>query len=402
MQSVPAVRPNRENWRCVWDCRCDTVPCVNTRWLLSGCRKRRSCRIAGLVACCLAWCAALPADEFTILDDAGQRVTIAARWVAEGKQAVVLERRDGRFEVVPADRIQSRTPAEPPEPLTADEIVRRLQTELDESRFVSRVDPPFVIALVTTRPVDNQTKKRREQQLQRATKFLHGMQQGFRDYAAAADVELTAPGFPLVLLIFEDDREFNRYVTAQTSGAGLTAEKIASFYDLLSTRLVLRVRECKTFVPPLHEAIHQQAHNRGLLTRLAPVPAWFNEGLATGFEGDGERLKSGPKTLSRKYASISLQSRKVSWTDIVREDAAFQGDILAGEAYAHAWGLHWWLFTRYRPAYRQLLAHYSQLEPLTSTTAEERLQSFQDIIGKSPADLQREFQQEVSQRLREQ
>lgn len=341
-------------------------------------------------------------DEITVLDDAQQQVTIDARWVAEGKDSVVLERRDGRWEVGPAGQIVQRTPRDGPPPLTPLEIEQRLRKEFGEDRFLSQVDEPFVLALIASRPLagDKKSTKRWEQQLKRAMKFLQGMQAGFLDFAQDAELELHKLRFPLVVLIFENDQEFDRYVSAETAGTGLSAEKIASYYNLLTNRLALRVRECKTFATPLHEAIHQQAHNRGVLQRLAPVPAWFNEGLATGFEGDGERVKSGPKAFNRKYAGIALAARKIAWTDIVREDAGFRGDILAGEAYAQAWSLHWWLYTRHRPAYRKLLQHYSTLEPLTDISAEDRIKTFEEIVGKPPAELQQEFAREAGRMLK--
>jgi hypothetical protein len=358
------------------------------------------------VVCCVTAALAMIAraasgDEITVVDDQQRRVTIDARWIAEGKGTVALERRDGRWEVVPAERIVERVPRETPPPCSPDELEQRLGREFDESRLVTKVEAPFVIALVAARPfVDKRAAKRWEQQLKRAMKFLQGMQAGFLEFAHDADIDVAEPRFPFVVLIFEDDKEFDRYVTAQTEGQGLSAEKIASFYDLLTNRLALRVRECKTFTTPLHEAVHQQAHNRGLLTRLAPVPAWFNEGLATGFEGDGERVKSGPKSLNRKYATIALNAKKTTWAEIVREDKSFQGDILAGEAYAQAWALHWWLYTRYRPAYRKLLQHYSALEPLTEVSPDERQRTFEEIVGRSAETLQDEFQRDVSKTLK--
>ena len=340
------------------------------------------------------------ADEITVLDDDRQSVTIDARWVAEGKGAALLERRDGRWEAVPAERVVQRVPKEMPPAYTPEELEQRLRQEFDEARLVTKVDPPFVLALIAAKPVDKRAARRWDQQLKRAMRFLQGMQKGFLDFAKDADIELVEPKFPLVVLIFEDDREFNRYVEAQTEGQGLSAEKIASFYDLLTNRLALRVRECRTFTTPLHEAIHQQAHNRGVLARLAPVPAWFNEGLATGFEGDGERLKSGPKSLNRRYAAIALNAKATSWTDIVREDKAFQGDILAGEAYSQAWALHWWLYTRYRDAYRKLLRHYSQLTPLTEVSPDGRLKTFEEIVGKSPEELHKDFERDIGKLLK--
>lgn len=351
--------------------------------------------VLGLVCC--------PAvgDEITVIDDAQQEVTIEARWIAEGRQAVALERRDGRREVVPINQIKQRTPKDGPEPLTAKELAERLRQEFP-ARMVSQVESPFVLAMIAGQSIEGNQREvsRRRQQLKRAMKFLHGMQKGFLEFAADAELDLHEPPYPLIVLIFENDEEFNRQVTAETQGDGLAAKSIASYYSLLTNRLNLRLRECRTFATPLHEAIHQQAHSRGVLQRLAPVPAWFNEGLATGFEGDGERLKSGPKAFNRKYASIAVNSRKIGWTDVVRDDGGFRGDILAGEAYAQAWALHWWLYTRHRAEYRTLLQQYSQLPPLTEIPAEQRLQTFLSIVGHSPEELQTKFLSEARRLLK--
>lgn len=341
-------------------------------------------------------------DEVTVLDDQQQRVTIDARWVGEGNEAVALERRDGRWEVVPQKQIIQRVPLEMPPPFTLEEMAQRLTQEFDASRTITKIEDPFVIVLISNSPLASNKKAVRQwdKQLRSAMRFLQGMQKGFLNYAKDAELEVTAPPFPLVVLIFENDREFNQYLIAQTEGRGLSAEKIASFYDLLTNRLALRLRECTTFTTPLHEAIHQQAHNRGVLTRLAPVPAWFNEGMATGFEGDGERVKSGPKSLNRTMAARAMNAQTTSWTDIVREDRAFHGDDLAGEAYAQAWALHWWLYTRHRRAYRQLLQHYSALTPLATLSAEERQKTFVEIVGEPPDALQQAFQKEMTKLLR--
>ncbi len=357
-----------------------------------------------LAAAAALTCAAtgLPADEITVLDDAQQQVTVDARWAGEGKGAVALERRDGRWELVPKARVVGRVPHDVPPPLTLDETAERVRAEFDPARLVSVIEAPYVLFLITENPVANDKKRVRfwEKKLREAGGFLKGTQKSFQEFARAAEVETTESKFPFVVLIFENDPEFDRFFQERTQGKGLSAEKINSYYDLLTNRLVLRLRECRTYDTPLHEAIHQLAHNRGVLTRLAPVPAWFNEGLATGFEGDGKRVKSGPKAFNQNYAQIALNARETTWTDIVREDKAFQGDVLAGEAYAQAWGLHWWLLTHYREQYHALLRHYSALEPLAETSAEERLADFERIVGKSPQALELDFEKDAAKRIR--
>jgi hypothetical protein len=208
-------------------------------------------------------------------------------------------------------------------------------------------------------------------------------------------VETTPVKYPLPVVIFESNRQFDLYALQTTQGQALSPENISAFYDLLTNRLVLRLSECVSFDTPLHEAVHQQVYNRGVLQRLSPVPAWFNEGLATGFEGDGERVRSGPKSVSDRYGRLALRARVVNWREIVGNDRAFQGDVLAAEAYGHAWGLHWLLVTKYRSEYNQLVRHYAAKQPLELDRPDERAAEFEKIVGKSVEALQKEFYTEL-------
>src|SRR5262249_1162167 len=125
------------------------------------------------------------------------------------------------------------------------------------------------------------------------------------------------------------------------------------------------------------------------------VPLWFNEGLATGFEGDGERVRSGPKVVSDRYGRLALRATKLNWTDVVGNDAAFQGDILAAEAYGHAWGLHWLRVTKYRAASNNLVKHFAAKKPLEVDRPDQRVADVERIVGKTLPELQREFQLEL-------
>jgi hypothetical protein len=225
------------------------------------------------------------------------------------------------------------------------------------------------------------------------------MQTSFLDFVRQARVETTAVKYPLVALIFESDRQFDAYMTAVTGDQGLSPQNVAAFYDLMTNRLVIRLRECATFDTPLHEAVHQQVYNRGILQRLAPVPAWFNEGIATAFEGDGERIRGGPKTVSNRYGPLALRAKVVDWREVVANDRSFQGDVLAAEAYSHAWGMHWLLVTKHRNEYHKLVRHFATKQPLDQDRPDQRVAEFEEIVGKSVQDLQSEFYRELPKAL---
>lgn len=339
--------------------------------------------------------------EITVIDDNQQHVTIQARWIAESKEAVALERRDGRWEVVPAERIVERTPREIPPALTPEEIEHRLQREFESKRTVSMIDPPHVLLYIATKSVvpDKKTSMRWKHELQRVNKELKEANSAFLDFAHEANLEVTKVRYPLVVLIFEGNKDFDFYYTAQTDNKGLPAIKIGSFYDLLSNRLVFRLQDCGTIARLRHVSVHQQAHNTGILNRLAPVPVWFTQGLATAFEGDGPKITNGrPNDFNRSNAARALKATQMSWSEIVADDTIFMSDTENGGA--HAWGLHWWLVTRYRAEYLRLIGHYSNLQPLIKVPSEQKLKEFESFVGRSPDELQREFSTEATSLLR--
>jgi hypothetical protein len=345
--------------------------------------------------------AASQADVFTVRLDDGQELQVSARLAGAAQDVQALEFSDGRLQLLPADRIVKREPQADPTPISHDAVLERIATEFGADRIIAEIDKPFVIAIVreSNRPLDPAAERRLKAVAQKGGKFFKGMQASFLDFVRNARVEITPVKYPLPAVIFESDRQFDAYFAATTEGPALAAQNISAYYDLLSNRLVIRLRECATFDTPLHEAVHQQVYNRGILQRLAPVPAWFNEGLATGFEGDGERIRSGPKSLSDRYGPLALRAQRVNWPEIIANDRAFQGDVLAAEAYGHAWGLHWLLVTKYRTEYNQLVRHFAAKKPLELDRPDERVAEFERIVGKSVEALQREFYVELQRAL---
>ncbi len=338
------------------------------------------------------------ADEFTIRLANGDTATLTARLAGEGQKAHALELPDGSWKLIPSERIAAHQPGPDPKPLTHEELLKEINGEFNATRTITTIDKPFVIVLVRARPeaLDPAIEKRYQGIVKKAGTFFKGMQTNFLEFVKQARIETTAVKYPLAAIIFESDRHFDAYTTRDTEGqGGLSAASMSAYYNLESNRLIIRLSECVNFETPLHEAVHQQVYNRGILQRFAAVPMWFNEGIATGFEGDGERVRSGPKSISDRYGQMALRARVVTWKDIVTRDEPFQGDILAADAYGHAWGLHWLLVTKYRAEYNNLVKHYAAKKPLIADRPDQRLAEFEKIVGKTVPELQREFQQEL-------
>jgi len=342
------------------------------------------------------------ADTFTVREDDGNTASVEARLVGEGQGAVAIERTDGRIEVVPQQQILQRQPGPDPEPISCTEMVRRLTEKFGAERFRGYADAPYVIGLVLSAPLPKQFEAKAAVCLKKGATFMKTVERVFLDFINDLKIETEKPRFPLVLLIFETDDDFIQFTAEESGGRGLSARTILGYYSGLTNRLVIRMSECHSFETPLHEAIHQQVYNRGLMQRLSSVPVWFSEGIATGFEGNGDKINGGPLRVSARYARAARRAKTVDWDEVVSDDKAFRGDVLAGEAYAHAWSIHWYLVTRYRPQYIEYLKLLSQKPTLGVDDSATRLSDFAKTFGKRVGDLQAEFPLALEQSAKKQ
>ena len=357
---------------------------------------RRIChtvRLAGLTALLALTGRPALADDFTVREDDGNSATIEARFAGEGQGHVALERTDGRIEVVPAGRILARKSAPDPAPLKTVEVAERLTERFGRDRFRSHADSTYVIGLILAAPLQKQFDAKAASLLRKGASFMKLVEKVFLEFVDDLKVDIVKPRYPLVLLIFETDDDFMKYTDEETGGNGLSAGNILGYYSGLTNHLVIRMSECHTFETPLHEAIHQQVFNRGVLQRLSPAPAWFNEGIATGFEGNGDRINGGPLKVNSRYARASMRARNVNWDEVVADDRAFRGDVLAGQAYAHAWSIHWFLATKYRKQYIEYLQLLGDKKPLQKDSPQTRIEDFERVFGKQVGQLQSEFPQ---------
>ncbi len=348
-------------------------------------------KIAGLLVVIMLSGSTGRADKFIYHDEDGQVVTVQARLAGEGQGAFALELTDGELRLIPQAAVRVREPGDDPEPESDEIILGRLRDKFGEERFRSIADGPYAISLILAEPLPKQHENRANLFLKKAAKFFKSVEGVFLGFMKDMKAETQPPRYKQVILIFETDDDFEEYAREERGDGGLSAGNVAGYYNLLTNHLVIRMSECHTFATPLHEAIHQQVYNRGILQRLAPLPAWFNEGIATGFEGNTERIGTGPLRVSRRYALQTLFAQSVDWSDVIVHDAAFRGDIFASEAYGAAWGLHWYLATKHKKQYVQYLELLGQKKTLARDTPEDRRREFEEIFGKSAGQMQLEF-----------
>ncbi|QDT38123.1 DUF1570 domain-containing protein [Stratiformator vulcanicus] len=343
----------------------------------------------------------LAADEWTIRTaDGTETISASAHGSAEGVKALMLP--DGSIRLEPSANIIKRVPMDGLALAAAEEMSETLKGELGGELVLTLYDEPFLVALVLSDPLDRRDDRRAAGFLKKAVRFQQNVNRVFERFADEVDLKLTEPEFPLVMLVFESDDDFEAYATEATGGRGLSASSVLGFYSGITNRLALRLTECDTFEVPLHEAIHQFVYNRGLAKRLAPVPSWWNEGIATGFENNGETIGVGPGRISADFAERAQTANSSDWNGVVSGDTAFRRDSLAGDAYTHAWSLHWYLVTQHRKQYADFVRSLGQLEPLTDQTPESRLAIFQRAFKQPPNEMQSEFPRVLSVGLRRQ
>jgi len=342
------------------------------------------------------------ADEFVYVDETGTDVSITARLLGAGQGFQALERTDGQIRLVPTAAIRSRDNTGDPEPVNCEAMAERLKEIFTPELTRIEIQKSVVVAMVLAAPLDRPAESHASAFIRKAARFMNNVDGVFRKYAEFMHFPLRELKFPLVLVIFESDADFETYADEATGGRSLSASSITGFYSGLTNWLAVRMSACDSFEVPLHEAIHQQMYNR-VLQRLAPIPKWFDEGIATGFEGNGERIDSNPAKVNSRYARLAIKlGPQVSWNSIIGNDASFSADVLAGDAYTLAWCLHWMLATQHRENYQKFVAHLSERPALSEKTSEDEAGSFSRIFGVDMNQLQAHFPQVLQQACKRQ
>lgn len=334
------------------------------------------------------------ADTLTVREDDGNEKTIEARIYGQTRGVMLLQRDDGRIEFVPDARVIDREVNDLPTPVAAGEVAKRMEEKFTPELCRTRVADNFVVAIKLQAPIDKRAEGRVNRFLDKVQQFVLTLDRNFSQWAKKMDLPAEQPEFPLVMIIFETDDLFEEYASETTSG-GLSVGRLAGFYSHNTNWLAVRADECDSYSLPLHEGIHQQVYNRGWYKRFAPVPVWFDEGIATGFENEGERLRGDPSKVNRLYATRTTRDMALSFADVIASDDGFRGDVLAGDAYTRAWALHWLLANNRKEKYIEFVKSLRMLEPLEQKSKDDRLTEFAAAFDISPDELQPLYQKEL-------
>lgn len=318
---------------------------------------------------------------------------------------LLLELADQRYRTLEPEDIVAREPLPAPPAETPRELGRRILADLPAG-FDVHVTRHYVICFDTTRDYAKW-----------AGGLFERLYDAFLGSWRRAGLEIRAPERPLVVVIHADRRD---YEAVATRDVGVGADRVSGYYSFLTNRVVthdltavdglprhlgggqgrpgidlLARPEAESLVATLvHEATHQMAFNSGMHRRLAPVPLWICEGVATYFETPDLRSQTGWRGIGSLNRSRLERFRKSYQPGdigrLVGDDGPFRDPETAVDAYATAWALTWFLMGTRREAYVEYLASLGDLVPCTDYDRDARLRDFTAAFG-SPADLEPVF-----------
>jgi hypothetical protein len=244
---------------------------------------------------------------------------------------------------------------------------------------------------------------------------------GFYNFWKSRGVELQEPRFPLVALVFEDQKSYLKYAETEL---GEAAKSMLGYYHMMSNRvasfdltgvegliapgqnvdrieLVQRIlaqpQAERTVATIVHEAVHQLAYNSGLQVRLADNPLWVSEGLAVFFESPDTSHGSGWRSIGkinqhnlmifRRYLAVRPSD---SLTQLISDDSRFRQADTSAYAYAECWALTYFLLKTQTKQYIAYLKDLASQDPLGESDAKTRVEQFQMHFGEI-AKVERQF-----------
>jgi len=339
-------------------------------------------------------------ERIEVEGDGGRRIVEGVVVVEALDGGLLVERADERLEILEPRTIRSRAAVAEPSAETPREIGRRILGDLPAG-FDLVVTRHYVICFDTSRAY-----------AQWCGALFERLYDVFVNYWRQAGLEPSAPPRPLVVVIFASRQ---RYEAFAARDLGAAADRVVGYYNLITNRVttfdltgsaalarpagrsaaragldILASPEAAGLVSTLvHEATHQMAFNAGLHRRLAPVPLWVSEGVATFFEAPdvaSERGWKGIGTVNGPRLETFLATHRAGDLEaIVLGDEPFRRPDQAVDAYARAWALTFYLAQTRKAAFVTYLRAIARKEPLADDSPEQRLRDFTAAFGATPA-----------------
>lgn len=359
------------------------------------------CHAAGPVA------AEEPAPRARLeLREGGTTSTVDAAIVVEAADGgLLLELDDQHYRLVPPGSVVARRAAPdraPEESLRA--FGQRVLAELPAG-FRVLTTRHYVVCFDTSRDY-----------AQWCAALFERLHETFGNFWSKAGLEIADPPRPLVVVIFADRAAYERHAAGDL---GAAADRVVGYYNLMSNRVttfdltgtdglaagtarpggaaadIMASPAAAGLVSTLvHEATHQMAFNCGMHRRLAPVPLWVSEGIATYFETPDLAADRGWRGIGAPNRSRLDQFlagyREGDIAAIIAADDRFRDADRPLDAYAAAWALTRHLTEAKKGAFIAYLRGQAAKQPLAEESAADRTREFEAAFGGSVATIERE------------
>jgi hypothetical protein len=380
-------------------------------------RFRTTIAVAACMICLAATAAPLPdrsptagegavRERIEISSSAGSRTLEATVLVEAADGGLLVERDDEQYEILEPGSIASREPLPmAPAAETPRELGQRILAELPAG-FDVHVTKHYVVCFDTSRDYARW-----------CAALFERLHEAFGNFWGRAGLDVADPPRPLVVVIFADRAAYEAHAARDL---GAAAGRVVGFYNMLSNRVttfdltgsdgvprpggrppggaaleILSSPAAAGLVSTLvHEATHQMAFNCGMHRRLAPVPLWVSEGIATYFETpdlENTRGWRGIGTVNRPRLEHFLAThRSGDVAAIIAADDRFRAADGAVDAYAVAWAVTRHLVETRKRQFIAYLRTQAAKEPLADDSPAQRLRDFEDAFDASPAAIEDE------------
>lgn len=313
-----------------------------------------------------------------------------------------------RYLIRAADVVTESSDASPFAPATHDAMGERLLEELPAG-FRVHTTEHYVIAYDTSREF-----------AEWASSLFEGLHRALVRYWGKQGLDLVEPEFPLPIVIHRNKAAYDAAARAEGVGVGAIGyyhltTNLVRMYDLTGAQEVrasgYRMRRgsrseiSKMLSLPgaqplvatiVHEATHQVAFNTGVMQRMADLPLWLVEGMATYFEAPNAGSLRGwrgiGKVNQRRLATFRRNLRQwngATLLNLIASDKRLRDPRTGGAAYADAWALNYYLIKRKGDEYVAYVKEMAERKPLEApppdepeeTTARRRVETFEKHFG---------------------
>ncbi len=319
---------------------------------------------------------------------------------AHTRSTITLMQTDGRLRELSRRSIKSfRKIAARFEPKTASEVAADLRSELGKG-YAVKTTQHYVIA----RPSKSKTNY---------GAVFENVFNAFHYQFRRRNIPLQKPEFPLVAIVFRDQRSFAEYaardgvrvvpgvlgyyhrntnrvaVFESTRTAGLDDEP--PFSNVVTGNIAGRSGLNSNLADTItHETMHQVGFNTGVHPRRGNMPKWIIEGLAMTFEAPGFLATSGPGKAGTKLNRERFvwfrnyqQTRRPekSLRAFIEDDGLFRSKAL--DAYSQAWALNFFFLDQPARSYkfRKYLNAVTTRDTTKGYSRADRIDDFEAAFG---------------------